>query len=126
MPERNPQDEKLRKKRIRDDMKVLTYLMDKDTLKNSATGIGESPPKLVIFYAGYIAMRSLWEIKTEDGKKKNATGDQKLDMNKSNPDSLIYRIDKEIAHPLGYPTSTLLRVANFKYWGRKILRTCGQ
>ncbi len=122
MPDRKPQDEKLKKKRIRDHIKVLAYLMDTDNLKNSATGRLESPQKLVIFYAGYIAMRRLWEIKTENGRK--ATGDPKLDVKKNNPDSLIYRIDKEIAHPLGLPTPTLLRVLTFKYWGKKILKMC--
>ncbi len=80
--------------------------------------------KLIIFYAGYIAMRRLWETKTENGRLK--TGDSELDAKKSDPKSFLYRIDKEVAHPLGLPTSTLFRVVKFKYWGRKILAICGK
>lgn len=68
MPKRNTQDQSLRKKRINDHIKVLRYLMD--NLKESSTGKLESPQKLVIFYAGYIAMRRIWEIKTKDERRK--------------------------------------------------------
>ena len=123
MPERKPQqDPKLRKKRIQDHMKVLRYLMDTNNLKNSATGRLESPQKLVIFYAGYIAMRRIWEIKTNCGKMK--TGDPKLDADKNDKTSIIYRIEKEVAHPLGLETSTLFKIAKFKYWGKKFLKIC--
>lgn len=122
MPKRDKQDAMLKAKRTRDDLKVLTYLMARDTLKRLATGSLESPQKLAIFYAGYIAMRRLWETKTKNGSVK--TGDADLDVKKGDPNSFVYRIDKEIAHPLGLPTSTLLRVATFKYWGRKILAMC--
>lgn len=122
MAKREKQDQKLKAKRTRDDLKVLTHLMKKDTLKNGAIGRLESPQKLVIFYAGYIAMRRLWEAKTDNGDLK--TGDTELDRKKSDPKSFIYRIDKEIAHALGLPTSTLLKVAKFKYWGKKILAMC--
>jgi len=37
---------------------------------------------------------------------------------------LRYRIDKEVAHPLGLQTSTLFRVSKFKYWGRKFIAAC--
>jgi hypothetical protein len=122
MPARPSQDRILKIKRLKDDVKVLTYLMDRSNLRNRATGRLESPQKLVIFYAGYIAMRRLWETKTEHGKI--STGDPELDADKNDPNSLIYRIDKEIAHPLGFPTSTLLRVNKFMYWGRKIIKAC--
>ena len=125
MGKRSKQDEKLKEKRTRDDMKVLTHVMKKSTLKRGATGKLESPQKVVIFYAGYIAMRRLWEAKTKPkkGKKRLKTGDPELDADKGVPE-FINRIDKEIAHPLGIPTNTLLKVAKFKYWGKKILAMC--
>ena len=122
MSGRQKQDTRLRNKRIRDHAKVLTFLMDTNNLRNNATGRLESPQKLVIFYAGYIAMRRMWEVKTNHGKIR--TGDQELDKCKKDEDSIIYRIDNEVAHSLGYKTSTLFRIANFKYWGRKFLHLC--
>ena len=122
MPRGQKQDQKLKDKRTRDDIKVLNYLMDKNNRDKLATGRLESPQKLVVFYAGYIAMRRLWETKTNRGKLK--TGDKELDAAKNEPGSFIYRIEKEIAHPLGYQTSTLFKVTKFKYWGKKILAMC--
>ena len=122
MPQRNPQDARLRTKRIEDHVKVLKFLMATDNLKNNATGRLESPQKLVIFYAGYIAMRRIWEEKTNHGTIQ--TGDSELDTNKKDECSIIYRIDKEVAHPLGLETSTLFRISKFKYWGRKFLHLC--
>ena len=94
--------------------------MKKSTLKSRATGRLESPEKLAIFYAGYIAMGPLWETRTKNGRLK--TNDAELDADKKDTKSFIYRIDKEIAHALGLPTNTLLKVAKFKYWGNKILK----
>lgn len=97
--------------------------MKKSTLKSGTTGKLESPEKLVVFYAGYIAMRRLWEAKTEKGNLR--TGDPELDKGKGGDDpEFIHRIDMEIAHPLGHPTNTLLKVRKFKYWGKKILAMC--
>ena len=123
MPKRERQDARLRKKRIQDHAKVLRFLMDADNLKNSATGRLESPQKLVLFFAGYIAMRRMWEVKTNHGSSK--TGDPELDRDKNETDSIIYRIDKEVAHSLGLQTSTLFRITKFKYWGKKFLHACG-
>ena len=122
MSRRNPQDAKLRQKRIQDNAKVLGFLMDTNNLEKSATGQLESPQKLVVFFAGYIAMRRMWEVKTNGGKSQ--TGDPDLDKAKNRDDSIIYRIDKEVAHPLGLKTSTLFKIAKFKYWGKKFLKAC--
>lgn len=123
MSKRTAQDARLRNKRIQDHAKVLRFLMDTNNLKNSATGRLESPQKLVIFFAGYIAMRRMWEVKTNHGDIK--TGDPDLDRDKNDKESIIYRIDQEVAHPLGHETSTLFRITKFKFWGRKFLQTCG-
>ena len=96
--------------------------MDTNNLKNGAIGRLESPQKLVIFFAGYIAMRRMWEVKTKGGDIK--TGDSDLDRNKNKKESIIYRIDKEVAHPLGLETSTLFRITKFKFWGKKFLKAC--
>lgn len=122
MPIRKCQDMTLQSKRRRDDVKVLAHLMNRRTLKGAATGRLESPQKLVIYYAGYVAMRRILETKSENGTPK--TGDEELDLKSDDPHSLIYRIDKEVAHPLGCQTSTLFRVAKFKYWGSKVLAAC--
>ena len=122
MSKRRPQDQRMRRKRIQDHAKVLQFLMDTNNLKNSATGRLESPQKLVIFFAGYIAMRRMWEVKTIHGAIQ--TGDPDLDRDKNDKKSIIYRIDKEVAHPLGHQTSTLFRIAKFKFWGRKFLQAC--
>jgi len=122
MSKRKAQDVRLRKKRIQDHAKVLRFLMDTNNLKDSAVGKLESPQKLVIFFAGYVAMRRMWEVKTNHGEIK--TGDPDIDENKKANDSIIYRIDNEVAHPLGHETSTLFRITTFKFWGRKFLKAC--
>ncbi len=122
MPPRQSQDASLRDKRIQDHAKVLRFLVDTNNLRVSATGKLESPQKLIIFFAGYIAMRRIWELKTKRGTI--ATGDCELDKDKTDPNSIIYRIDKEVAHPLGLQTSTLFRIEKFRYWGRKFLDLC--
>ena len=122
MPPRQPQNAALRQKRIEDHVKPLRFLMDTDNLNNNATGRLESPQKLIVFFAGYIAMRRMWEVKTNNGEI--PTGDHEIDRDKNEPDSILYRIDKEVAHPLGLQTSTLFRVSKFKYWGRKFIAAC--
>lgn len=122
MPPRQPQNASLRDKHIQDQAQVLRFLLDTNNLRDNATGKLESPQKLVIFFAGYIAMRRIWEVKTNHGTI--TTGDPDLDKDKNHRDSIIYRIDKEVAHPLGLETSTLFRIAKFKYWGRKFLNLC--
>ena len=122
MSKRIAQDERLRSKRIQDHAKVLRFLMDTNNLKNSAIGRLESPQKLVIFFAGYIAMRRMWEVKTNRGRTK--TGDSDLDIDQGDKESIIYRIDMEVAHPFGHETSTLFRITKFKFWGRKFLKAC--
>jgi len=122
MSKRSAQDTRLREKRIQDHAKVLQFLLDTNNLKNSAVGRLESPQKLVIFFAGYIAMRRMWEDKTNHGRIK--TGDPDIDKAKNAKDSIIYRIDKEVAHPLGHETSTLFRIKEFQSWGRKFLKAC--
>ena len=129
MTRRPKQDERLRAKRIRDHVKVLEFLMDTNNLKSTATGGNlETPQKLITFYAGYLAMRRIWNVVKKDwaeGKKR--TGDKVLDKelektHETDKTSIIYRIDKEIAHPLGLETSTLFRISKFKYWGKKFLK----
>ena len=74
----------------------------------------------MVFYAGYTAMRSLWEVKTRKGKL--STGDAKLDDElKREPGKFIFRVDMEISHSIGEHTNTLLRVVTFKYWAKKFL-----
>ena len=120
MADRKAQDAKLRAKRIKDHVKVLRFLLE--SLKSQATGKLESPQKLAVFFAGYIAMRRMWEVKTNHGKLK--TGDAEIDQNKKEKGSIIYRIEKEVAHPLGLYTSTLFKVRKFKYWAKKFLKIC--
>jgi len=120
MADRQAQNAKLRAKRVKDHVKVLRFLLD--SLKSQATGELESPQKLAVFFAGYIAMRRMWEVKTNHGRLK--TGDDEIDRSKNEKGSIIYRIEKEVAHPLGLETSTLFRVAKFKYWADKFLQAC--
>ena len=122
MPSRQAQDYQLRDKRIQDHAKVLRFLMDTKNLRDTTTGKLESPQKLVTFYAGYIAMRRIWEVNTNHGTI--PTGDREIDKVKNPHDSIIYRIDKEVAHPLGFKTSTLFRISKFKFWGKKFLKLC--
>lgn len=122
MSNRKTQNEKLRQKRIQDHVKVLRFLMDRGNLKKNAIGRLESPQKMVIFFAGYIAMRRMWEVKTNHGEV--PTGDPELDKDKKDKDSIIHRIDKEVAHSLGIETSTLFKVAKFRYWAKKFLDAC--
>ena len=69
MADRKAQDPNLRAKRIKDHVKVLRFLLE--SLRSQVTGKLESPQKLAVFFAGYIAMRRMWEVNTESGKFKN-------------------------------------------------------
>ena len=122
MPRRTKTDPTLRLKRVNRDIKVLKYLSENiDTL---ATGGLESPEKLTVFYAGYTAMRSIWEVKTDKGKKK--TGDAKLDEEmKNETGKMIFRVNQEISHSIGNHSKTLLRIAPFKFWAKRVLRQWG-
>ncbi|OHB66496.1 MAG: hypothetical protein A2V70_17935 [Planctomycetes bacterium RBG_13_63_9] len=118
MATRKKTDRKVTQKRLQNDVKVLRYLLD--NISRLATGQLESPQKLMVFYAGYTAMRSLWDIKTDKGKL--STGDTELDDKlKRDPGKFIFRVNMEIAHSIGEHTQTLLRVATFKYWAKKFL-----
>ncbi len=119
MENRTPQNAAVRMRRMREHMNVLKYLLDPETLRSRATGKGCSPEKLVCFFAGYVAMRRIWELKTENGKVE--VGDREIDRKKTEEGSIIYRIEKEVCHCLGYDTCTLFKVAKFKYWGKKFL-----
>jgi len=105
-------------KRIKNDVKVLKYLLA--NLKSVTTGRLESPQKLAAFYAGYTAMRSIWDAKTNNGNV--STGDPSLDAEmKNTPGKFIFRVNKEVSHSVGKHTKTLLRVATFRYWAEKVL-----
>ena len=122
MPNRPPQNQALLRKRLQDHVNVLRFLLDNRNLKRLATGnrLG-TPAKLVVYFAGYIAMRRMWDHATKRGRIK--TGDPELDKDRrKDPTSIIYRIDKEVAHPLGLQTSTLFVVAKFKFWGKRFLQ----
>lgn len=122
MGKREKQDQGLIDKRVANDLKVIRYLMD--NVSHLASGQLESPAKLTVFYAGYTAMRSLWEVKTSKGER--STGDPKLDgIIKSEEGKLVFRINMEISHSLGVESKTLLRVVTFKFWAKHFLRVWG-
>jgi len=66
MPVRTKTDRRIQAKRESNDLKVLKYLTN--NVSTLAIGRLESPEKLTVFYAGYTAMRSLWEARTQKGK----------------------------------------------------------
>lgn len=119
MSGRKPTHPDITARRTANDIKVLKHIMKNlDTL---ATGRTESPQKLMVFYAAYTAMRSLWEVKTNHGQK--PSGDSALDAKaRTEPGHLVFRVNMEVAHSIGEATKTLLRVSILKYWGQKILR----
>ncbi len=118
MATRKKTDQKLSQKRTRNDVKVLRYLLD--NIGELAQGRLESPQKLMVFYAGYTAMRSIWDAKTRGGKL--PTGDAQLDAElRREPGKFVFRVDVEISHSIGEHTKTLLRVVTFKYWAKKCL-----
>lgn len=123
MAKRKKTDARLRRKRLNNDLKVLRYCLE--NLDKLATGGLESAAKLTVFYAGYTAMRSIWEIKTDHGK--NIPTDPKLrqHLRKDDPDGLIFRTNQEVSHSIGNPTKPLLRVTTFRYWAKTILKLWG-
>lgn len=123
MGKREKTDEKLRDERLEKDFKVLRYCLE--NLSKLATGRLESPEKLTVFYAGYTAMRSIWEIKTDHGK--NIPDDSKLkdELRKDDSGGLIFRTNMEVSHSIGLKTKPLLRVTTFRFWGKTILRLWG-
>ena len=122
MGNRTPTDPTVTAKRVKNDVKVLRHLLA--NLKSVTPGPLESPQKLVTFYAGYTAMRSLWEVKTNSGKL--STGDSVVDAEMRNaPGKLIFRVNMEVSHSLGEHTKTLLRVATFRHWAKKALALWG-
>ena len=123
MAERKKTDAKLREERIQRDLKVLTYLFDNTDQFN--VGKIESPNKLVMFYAGYTAMRSIWEVRTNGGKI--STDDSSLDKGLQNKEGkMIFRVNMEISHSIGINSKTLLRTVTFKYWAKIILNHWGK
>ena len=122
MPPRTRTDPTIEAKRVDNDIKVLKYLLE--NLTSVTTGRLESPQKLAAFYAGYTAMRSLWDVKTNKGKR--STGDAALDAEMTRePGKFIFRVDNEISHSIGKHTNTLLRVITFRYWARTVLALWG-
>ncbi len=122
MPNRPKTDATLREKRVQNDLKVLRYLLK--NIGRLATGRLESPAKLTMFYAGYTAMRSIWDARTRGGT--DPTGDAQLNEElKNEPGKFIFRVNQEITHSIGQHTKTLLRVANFKYWAKRVLHVWG-
>ena len=119
MADRRQTDHELREERVQRDLKVLRYLYDNvDTM---ASGRLESPEKLVLFYAGFTAMRSIWDARTCNGKK--LTGNPRLDEDmKNETGNLIFRVNMEISHSIGEHSKTLLRKATFKYWAKRVLK----
>ena len=109
-------------KRLQNDLKVLRYLLD--NVQTLAVGKLESPEKLSMFYAGYTAMRSIWEVKRSRGEI--PTGNPALDSELRNePGRFIFRVNKEVSHSIGEHTKTLLRVTTFKYWAKLFLAEWG-
>jgi hypothetical protein len=122
MAVRSKTDPAVVQKRLQNDFKVLRYLLD--NVQTLAVGKLESPAKLSLFYAGYTAMRSIWEVKTNRGT--TSTGNAKLDSElQSDPGKFIFRVNMEISHSIGEHTKTLLRVTTFKHWAKLILAHWG-
>jgi hypothetical protein len=118
MGKRDKTDAGLREKRVHNDLKVLRYLVK--NVRELAVGRLESPQKLATFYAGYTAMRSLWDVKTNGGKL--PTGDPELDEQlKKNSGCFIFRVNVEISHSIGEHSKTLLRVTTFRFWANRLL-----
>ena len=119
MAQRKKGDDTLREERLEKDFKVLRYCLEH--LDELAKGKLESPEKLMVFYAGYTAMRSIWEVKTKKGKY--IPDDQKVAqaLGNDDPDGLVFRTNTEVSHSIGRPSKPLLRVTTFRFWAKKIL-----
>jgi len=119
MADRRETDYELLEKRVQRDLQVLRYLYD--NVAAMASGRLESPEKLVLFYAGFTAMRSIWDARTCKGTK--STGNPRLDEDmKNETGKLIFRVNMEISHSIGEHSKTLLRVTTFKYWAKRVLK----
>lgn len=120
--QRLPTDSALTAKRVDNDIKVLRYLLN--NIESVTPGDLESPQKLAAFYAGYTAIRSLWEVKTNRGKI--PINNAKLDAEmRRDTGKFIFRVDVEVSHSIGEHTKTLLRVTTFRYWARQVLALWG-
>jgi len=119
---RKKQDPNIMQVRVENDLRVIKYC--RDNISTLGKGRLRSPSKLMVFYAGYTAMRSLWEVKTNRGDI--PTGDPELEKDFKNPPAkFIFRVEKEIVHSIGEHSDTLLRVRKFKYWADKFLTLYG-
>jgi hypothetical protein len=120
--ERQKKDAAIAAQRVRNDLKVLSHTLS--NVRELATGKLESPEKLMVYYAGYTAMRSIWDAKTRGGKL--STGNADLDKELKNKEGrFIFRVNQEISHSIGDETKTLLRVVTFKYWAKLVLKQWG-
>jgi len=122
MSKRIPSDQAIKAKRIANDVKVIRHVLE--NLETLATGKLESAQKLMTFYAGYTAIRSLWDAKTRGGKVPIADPKLNAEMQRRGG-KFIFRVDVEISHSIGEDTNTLLRVVTLRYWSRKALMLWG-
>ena len=125
MAKRPKTDPALAEERLKKDFKVLRYCLE--NLDKIATGGKlETPAKLMVFYAGYTAMRCIWEVKTNGGENIPNDPSLKAHLQKEDPDGLIFRTNMEISHSIGRPSKPLLRVVTFRFWAKKILQLWGE
>lgn len=132
MGRRDPQDQGLLDRRIKNHLNVLKYSLE--NVGKQGTGGLESPSKLTFMFAGYTAMRALLQIKTRNWA--DPTGDAVLDSiaigdaakkaRKEDKENFLFRVDKEVSHPVGRETKPLLRVTTFRYWSRRVLALFGE
>ncbi len=106
-------DAELVQRRIESDRNVIQHLLGH--LDEFAIGKLESPQKLVAFYAGYTAMYRLVYVKTR--LLKQCTGDPELD----DRGCFLRRVTDEVFHSARAESNTLLKVAVFRYWAKKVL-----
>ena len=102
----------LRKQQLDNDLTVLRYCFE--NLDELAKGKLESPQKLVLFYAGYTAIRSLCDYARK--QKTSLTGNSKLDKR------IWDGVSRWILHSTGANEKTILRVTTFRTWARKVLK----
>ena len=127
MGRRDAQNQRLLDRRIKNHLKVLKYSLE--NIGKQGTGGLESPSKLTFMFAGYTAKRGLLQLETQNWNQ--PTGDSVLDSiavgepakkaRKHDKENFLFRVDKEVAHPVGRETKPLLRVTTFRYWGRRVL-----
>lgn len=102
----------LRKKQLDNDLTVLRYCFE--NLDELAEGKLESPQKLVLFYAGFTAIRSLCHYARK--QKTSLTGNSTLDKR------IWDGVSRWISHSTGANEKTILRVTTFRTWARKVLK----